>query len=69
MGKKEEKKGMYFIMIAPILFKHYFKDFKKLNAALPESKEEDEINPSSADIAVKKTDSLDISIGEEEKIL
>ena len=68
--EEEEKRKKDFVMIAPVCFKSYFEDFKKLNFILPEKKEvDDEITPSSAADTVNQIESSDISADEKEKIL
>ena len=67
--EQEEERKKEFVIIAPVCFKHYFEDFKKLKAILPRKKEEDEITPSSNAETVKQIESSDISADEEEKIL
>ena len=69
VDKEEEKKKNNFIMVAPIGFKHYLEDFKKLRDILPEKKEEGETTPSSTADTIKQIDSSDFSVDEEEKIL
>ena len=67
--EQEEERKKEFVIIAPVCFKHYFEDFKKLKAILQIKKEEDEITPSSNAETVKQIESSDISADEEEKIL
>ena len=68
--EEEEKRKKDFVMVAPVCFKSYFEDFKKLNFILPEKKEgDDEITPSSAADTVNQIESSDISADEKEKIL
>ena len=54
-------------MIAPVCFKHYFEDIKKLKAILPRKKEEDEITPSSNAETVKQIESSDVSVTKKKK--
>ena len=67
--EQEEERKKEFVIIAPVCFKHYFEDIKKLKAILPRKEEEGEITPSSNAETVKQIESSDVSADEEEKIL